>query len=263
MSNSVVDEKDDFDVEDIYTPLEVAKEEIWKRWNDKELRKKVEKYLDNSIPFFLEKEPRAVMVRQIASPNMELHRFLDLAKKSNLKPVINEYTNDKFVSINSYKFSLGKLSFFHKFDKKNCPILRCVRIIDIDSSENKELSNIDTFHGINLVDFHHNMLKNSVPEFNDEYLIDISDWCRNNGGRAERYYYNFLVWFICNGVLFENFLTHKNESNFTKNIVLPAFRKIKDEFGLKPLIVPIVKNSEAEDIFWRSYNIELGIEFFK
>ncbi|MDR3559494.1 MAG: hypothetical protein P4L58_03780 [Candidatus Pacebacteria bacterium] len=27
---------------EIYTPLSVAKEEIWRRWNDKELRKKVE-----------------------------------------------------------------------------------------------------------------------------------------------------------------------------------------------------------------------------
>lgn len=29
----------------IYTPLSVAKEEIWKRWNDQELKKKVEDFL--------------------------------------------------------------------------------------------------------------------------------------------------------------------------------------------------------------------------
>jgi hypothetical protein len=32
-------------LDDIYTPLEEAKEEIQRRWEDKELKKKVEEYL--------------------------------------------------------------------------------------------------------------------------------------------------------------------------------------------------------------------------
>ncbi len=36
--------EEEFDIKDIYTPLSVAKKEIWRRWNDKELRKKVEAY---------------------------------------------------------------------------------------------------------------------------------------------------------------------------------------------------------------------------
>jgi hypothetical protein len=31
-----------FDIDTIYTPLEEAKEEVWRRWNDKALRAKVE-----------------------------------------------------------------------------------------------------------------------------------------------------------------------------------------------------------------------------
>ena len=34
-----------FDIKEIYTPLSVAKEEIWRRWNDPVLRKKVEDFL--------------------------------------------------------------------------------------------------------------------------------------------------------------------------------------------------------------------------
>ena len=40
----------EFDIKDIYTPLSVAKKEIWRRWNDKELRKKVEDFLGGDIP---------------------------------------------------------------------------------------------------------------------------------------------------------------------------------------------------------------------
>ncbi len=59
------------EVEKIYTPLSVAKEEIWRRWNDKELRKKVEDFLGGDIPEVFKKEPRATIFRYIATPNLE------------------------------------------------------------------------------------------------------------------------------------------------------------------------------------------------
>lgn len=259
MSNLGREKGENFKVGDIYTSLEVAREEIWKRWNDKELRKKVEEFFGEGILEAVRDEPRAVIVRQVASPNMEFFRFLELVKCTDLRPLVNEYVKDKFVSVNSCKLSLGKLSFFEKLNKKKCPILKHKKIINVDDSENKELLNINTIYGDRLVDFHHEMLRASIPEFDLNNLVDISDWCSVNGERANKYYYYFLAWFICNGILFENFLTDKNESDFTKKVVLPAFKKIKEEFGLKPLIVPIVKNIEAEDIFWRSYHKEAEI----
>lgn len=42
-----------FDIKDIYTPLSVAEKEVWRRWNDKELRKKVEDFLGGDVPEFL------------------------------------------------------------------------------------------------------------------------------------------------------------------------------------------------------------------
>jgi len=41
--------KADFDIREIYTPLSVAKKEIWKRWHDPILRKKVEDFLSGDI----------------------------------------------------------------------------------------------------------------------------------------------------------------------------------------------------------------------
>jgi len=255
--------EEEFDIKDIYTPLSVAKKEIWKRWNDKALRKKVEDFLGGDVPEFLKEEPKAVIVRQIVSPNIELDCFFELAKCTGLKPLLSEYIKDKFVSINSYKFSLGKLSFFEKIDKNRCQIVRNERIINIDNSENKKFENIKTIWGENLVDFHHKMLLFKFPDFNLNDIIDLSSWCKLNGGKAEKYYSNFLAWFICNGILFENFTLNKNEGKFTENIVLPAFRKIEKEFNLKPLIVPIINDDDAEHIFWRCYEKEIEEKFFQ
>jgi len=53
---------------DFYTPIEEAKKEIWERWNNASLRKQVEEYL-GGIPKCFISEPRAVLDRNIVSPN--------------------------------------------------------------------------------------------------------------------------------------------------------------------------------------------------
>ena len=65
-------------VDDIYTPLSVAKKEIWRKWNDKKLRKKVEYFLEGNISEFLKDEPTAYLARHIVSPNFEFSCFFVL-----------------------------------------------------------------------------------------------------------------------------------------------------------------------------------------
>ena len=47
-----------FDIDTIYTSLEEAKEEVWRRWNDKELRAKVEESLGGDVPEVFRDEPK-------------------------------------------------------------------------------------------------------------------------------------------------------------------------------------------------------------
>lgn len=63
----------------IYVSLEEAKEEIWRRWNDKDLRKKVEDFLGGDIPEPFKKEPRAVLARPITTPDIEHMHFLEMS----------------------------------------------------------------------------------------------------------------------------------------------------------------------------------------
>ncbi|MCX6901895.1 MAG: hypothetical protein NTW03_00125 [Verrucomicrobia bacterium] len=51
-----MDESDDIDVTDLYTPLEEAKKEIWERWNNAALRQSVAELL-GGIPEPFQKPP--------------------------------------------------------------------------------------------------------------------------------------------------------------------------------------------------------------
>lgn len=52
----------------LYTSLEEAKEEIWRRWNNPQLRKSVDDFVGN-VPAVFGYEPRACLARFVASPN--------------------------------------------------------------------------------------------------------------------------------------------------------------------------------------------------
>ena len=253
MSNSVADAKDDFDVEDIYTPLEVAKEEIWKRWNDKELRKKVEKYLDNSIPEIMLKSPRAILARHVASPNNEFIKFLKLADKIELEPICLEYIEDKFRAENEDKYYLGKMYFCDGLGDKK---IKSKKVIDFNCSEGERLINLRTVWGDNFVKFHHELFAGVFENYN-ALMIDESLWIKKNGGGPRYFYEKFFSLFLCYGVLFENYLVNKNEKEFTKNLVIPAFKKVYKEFDLKPLVVKIYPPKNENEIFWRQYPKEV------
>jgi len=246
----------ELDIKEIYTPFSVAKEEIKKRWKDKKLRDKVEKFLGGEIPKPFKKEPRAVLSRHIISPNMELFYFLDLAKTAKLKPVGLEGLEDKFCTKNSDKVSLAKLSFYEKAKeegKKTRFEKRVVRLIDIEKNDGKKLCEIDTLWGENLVDFHHRLLN-----IYDSEIDTFDDFCwfskRNKRNSAFQYYENFLLLFLCHGILFENFHAKGKEKSFTEDIIMTNYKKIVDTFNIKPLIVPLVPiEDEMYSHHWNGY----------
>ena len=119
---------------EIYTPLEEAKEEIWKRWNNEILRKEVEEFL-GEVPEVFKKEPRACLGRQILSPNYEYLRFLDLVQGIDLKPLCLEYLEDMFITTNKDKTYLAKMAFIEKGQSITRLIYR--KVINLQDSEKK------------------------------------------------------------------------------------------------------------------------------
>jgi hypothetical protein len=220
---------------DIYTPLEEAKEEIWRRWNDKVLREEVAQFLGD-IPGVCHSKPRAYLFRNVASPNNECGKFLELARTINLKPIVGEYLDDKFVSMNSDKLSLARMAFFQGWNKNREAIIRHRCVIDCTAFDGISFKEIKTLWGEELIAFLRRLfLLNSLQI----ELFDISPWVRVNGSSIVNIYQQYLALFICHGVLFEEFITNEAEKVFYNTIVLPAFKKVRMIFGRKPIIVSL------------------------
>jgi hypothetical protein len=242
-------------MEEFYTPIEKVKEELVKRWNNKELRSKVSQYFNRELPLLLKDSPKAVLFRNIISPDGEFERFYHTAIKNELDPIGLEYTGDKFVTFNEDKFALVNLDFYIGRSTDGSARARARKIVDIPSADGKKLKDIVTFWGEPLSQFHHRYLEKSYPGFAQK-LEDVSSWLNYSKGGAKVYYNDLMALFICHGVLFEGFLSSGIESAFTENVFKPAFRRITEHFGVQPLIVELGGDDCSVDPSWWYYKKE-------
>jgi len=243
-------------LDEIYTPLEEAKEEIKRRWEDKELQKKVEIFLNGDIPNFLQDSPKAFLARHIASPNFEFLLFEELTNKAGLDFVIPEFINDKFVPENTSKYHLGKMFFEGKVGKNGSKEIITDLVLDFNKANGKPICELQALNGKSVVDFHHGLFE--FFKMNVGHKIhDFSGWLKKYDNNPEKFYKYFLAFFIRNGILFENFLLNKEEEKFTLQHVLPNIKLLMNEFGLKPLIVRLLPKEQEEDIHWYCYSKDL------
>lgn len=236
------------EVSTVYTDLQEARAEIMRRRNNPEFMKLVEKYFPIPMPKF-PSSPCAVLARQVATPNFEFAHFLELAKKIDLPPLIWEYTGDLFIRQNREKRQMAKMVFYHGLGKRGGRKTKNRIILDFDSCERKPMNMITTLWGENFVNFQHRLMNNNGTF----ELIEGTSWAQSIGGGARRYYNYFLACFLCHGILFDNFLLCGQETNFTKEIVLPAFARIREIFRVKPLIVKLLPPESENDAYWTWY----------
>lgn len=245
---------------DFYTPLSVAKEEIKKRWHDQNLKSRVESFLGDLLLDQFKNKPRAVFSRSITTPNFELERFLKLLDIIKLEPLFLEYPS-KFVAKNFEKYYLCRLKFKSKENSKNnnCAL----KIVNFNKTEGHPLNQIKTNHDKNLVDFHHHLLNLKYPQLAKE-IFDFTDWFDSTRYKTKFYYLYFLALFVCHGVLFDNFLwDDRQEAKFVSSKILPSFNRIKELFGVTPLIVPLLPLESEKNEEWHWYDGEYYDEFSK
>lgn len=239
----------------IYTPLTEARDEVRRRWEDPELRARVDAYLAGNIPDVLRESPKAVLSRQVMSPNFESLHFLGMARESGLEPAFFEYVHDKFVAKNIDKYYLCRLSFFsgdEVSERNNLNRVTRMKIIDFDDAEGKRLSDLRTFWNQALVDFHHE-LAGIFPDMARSHRYDCSVDFDGKGGSADDFYESYLALFVCHGILFENYLLDSRQAEFTRRTILSAVRKVGETLGVRPLIVKLGPEGEEDELFWRYY----------
>ncbi len=227
----------------IYTPLEEALAELDKRRNDESIQ------VDIKAPLALQGEAKAVMFRQLVTPNYEIRRFLSLLDSIKLKPLFWEYHNDKFTSNNEWKHSLGRLFFYHGRGKQGGAKIDSKNAIDFNLANGRKISEVKTITGESLIDFHHHLFSRRFPDLDLEFF-DASEWFHHNGEVAKDYYKSFLALFVKDAILFENFMLDEKELSFTRDIFLPAFIEVYRSTGLKPLIVSLEPTDIEGDRFW-------------
>jgi hypothetical protein len=228
-----------------YTHLSKALVELKQRHTDKEFIHQVKKNMGNAYPSWLPDEPCLFFCRNIVTPNKETLYFLDLAKDAGLRVIFLEYY-DKFVAINKAKYHLG---YIHSGTAKK-------KIIDF-KDEGKKIDTITTIHRKKLVDFHHELSQKFINDFDLYTTIDISKWF-NDTRNMQAYYFNYFSLFIAHGILFENFLVgDKQEEQFLQEKFFPSIAKIKEVYGVGPLIYPLLPIEFERQESWLFYPKEV------
>jgi hypothetical protein len=233
----------------MYIELAEAREIVRKRWLDLEIRRKVLEYV-GEVPDFLQHGPRAVLARQLATPNFEFLHFSGMALKSGLRPIVIEYTGDKFCTKNRDKLLLAKMMFFHGKGRKKGNDISSRRIVDFNKYDGRTFTRVKTLWKEDFIDFHHRLLFQNSPEM---ATTDVTEWLSRMGGNPKLFWPRLLALFICHGILFDNFHTEGHEVEFTKNVIRPAIQATEERFGLKPLIVRLVPHEKEEEAFWSWY----------
>lgn len=250
--DEITSDRQKFD-EMVYTSLEDAVEEIQKRWEDGKLKELLAReYFTKGLPPPLRDSPKLVLFRQLATPNYELQRFIDVSNTGGMGKVVLEYLDDKFTPNNSMKYCLGKLGFYDGVGKKGGKKITYETIIDFNKSNGHKIRDVQTVWGQKLADFHHEMLSDTFPN-NNLNLYDQSRLLHLYGRNAKTYYKTMTALFIQNGILFENFILAKDELDFTREVFLPAFFDVWEKTGKKPLIVALESTDKADDEFWFCY----------
>jgi len=235
----------------VYTPLPQAIEIIRERRGDKNLASAVDNFIGGDIPLIFSDGIKAVLFRQVFSPNFEFRYFLKLIESLGIDPVFLEYHDDIYTSQNPVKHRLGKMRFCDISSNGKEKIL-CMNVIDFNSSQGRKIKDVDTLFNQSLIDFHHELLELAYPN-SAKYLFDASSWFHSKGGRAKKYYAKYISLYMRNAISFENFILEKDELRFAEEIFLPLFIDAWKAIGTKPMIVSLLPFDSENDERWMSY----------
>lgn len=234
-------------------------EELKRRQADRNLEQKLKEVWDShQIPFadFLNNGPYAVLSRSVATPNLEQLHFLETAGHHGLKPVILEY-DGKFVTKNLEKFCLCKMNFIN--NNQDLKSNKNITVTDINKYQGKHMGEIKTFSNQSLIDFHHNLFWRYANTKSCQ-LYNFTEWFNETRTMGPDYYFFFLLIFIKNAILFDNYvLSDKFENEFIEKKIIPSIKDIVQVLGIKPLIFPLVETEDEANIKWLSYNEDVEV----
>lgn len=198
-----------------------------------------------------EGRPRAILFRQVATPNYELRRFLRVCRRQRFEPVILRYHADKMSCHNQFKRSLVHPMFVKGIGKGGKPYFVKRHLLRIDTVDNFPMREI-TLAGKSLPDFHDCLLKDALTGF-DVRTIEGSDWFGKYSRGARDYYVEIFSQLNGGMVLFEDYSSDKLEAEFFEGVVRPAYNAACAITGERPAIIPLCPNRRMVSPLWYAY----------
>jgi hypothetical protein len=198
-----------------------------------------------------ESQPRAILFRQVATPNYELRRFLRVCRRQGFEPVILRYHADKMSCHNQFKRSLVHPMFVKGVGKGGKPYFVKRHLLRIDTVDNLPMREI-RISGKSLPDFHDCLLREALAGV-DVRTIEGSDWFGKYQRGARDYYVDIFTGLTDGSVLFEDFISDSEEARFFSEVVRPAFLEASRLIKKPPAVVPLCPNRRMESALWYAY----------
>ena len=192
--------------------------------------------------------PRAILFRQIATPNYELRRFLRLCARSGYAPVILQYHADRMSCHNTFKRSLVAPMFLEGISGNGRPIFRRRVLENIEKVDRLRIFEV-SISGRTLPAFHNELLRLALPDEPVE-LIEGSHWFGKYSAGAREYYVDLFAALTGNLILVEEFIT---DASFFDRVVRPAFDAACTMIGQRPLVRRLCDNRRRESPLWLAY----------
>lgn len=221
----------------MYTELQDAKQLLEMRLS-KQIEVKTaweEKGLDLPLNF---QSPTAVVAKP-AMFRIESAKAISMAKSGDLQTCWLTFDSDMFTSASKIKRSLVSPYFTEKKDKHGNFIAEKKPLVKNHLRvEKRKLESMISDDNQPVMDLHRKRLLQACPEVK---ISDMSTWAKSLGGASEYYEY-YLSLFVSHAILFEDYHggeSGKGLSDFTTKVFEPAFEKVTQKFGAKPIIVKL------------------------
>ena len=229
----------------IYTPIHIASDA---------LRQTANQPISGGLAKMIgvaDSRAKAILIRQIASPNYELRHFLRLCRRFRLEPVVMTIQSDRLSCKNEFKRSLVAPMFIEGINRKGSAIFRRHKITDIPKAEGKSFGSI-RIHDLPLPVFHGRLIDAALPSESFR-LIDGSVWFGSFPGGAKDFYVDLFLELSQVAIFVEDFVADEHEAEFFRRVVHPAFRTAEKLLGVRPVVSQLTPNRRVLSPLWYAY----------
>lgn len=237
-------------MKDMYTPREAAAEILAERQSDPELCRKIGRYLGWELPDVSQgaEKPLAVLARYVPRATDEDREFAEIALEAGLTPTWASYKKDRFTVRNAEKVATVRPPIQWSKGQKTKQWI----VEELDRQGG--VGELQTIYGISSTEYQNRMRqlifgRDGLPELVGN-TFDMSEWYRyqadrfgyEQGGMASYYYQAAMALYAIKGALFEDFDGGPSSGNgdlarFNEEVVFPAFDRVQEELGVRPVIV--------------------------